>query len=150
MKIGIILLSDGWSGAENAFYNLSKSLISKKTEVHLLLNNEIAQYYKNIPKLNLHELGFLYSKKKYSWPILFYKIRKSIKKIIKEKSIDIVVLVLMDATIPFYNLYKKIEVPVVLTLRGEELQLLQHGKFLNRFFFKNALNKSDLILSANN
>ncbi len=148
LKMGILILSNCWAGAENAFYNLSKNLINNKIEVHLLLNNEMARYYKKMPKLNLHELGSLYSKKKYSWPILFYKIRKNLKRILKEKGIEVILLVLMDATIPSYNLYQKKGL-TILTLRGEELRSYSNGKFLNRFFFKKALDNSDLILSVN-
>ncbi len=48
MNICLLLISDGWGGAEAVVYELAKHLRDKGENVSLILNQEINQYFSNI------------------------------------------------------------------------------------------------------
>jgi glycosyltransferase involved in cell wall biosynthesis len=148
LKIGILLISNGWSGAENAVYNLTKHLKKEHNEVTLFLNNEITKYYLDIKKIKLQSLGQLYSEKKYLWPLCFYRMREKISSYIKKQKIDILTIFLQDSSIVSFKLRNQLKIPIIINLRGLELESLRNrGKIINKYFLKNILYNSDLILS---
>jgi hypothetical protein len=59
MKIGIILISDRFAGAERVVYNLIEAFSTKKLEIHLITNEEILKYYTKLKtkRVRIQNLG---------------------------------------------------------------------------------------------
>ena len=146
MNICLVLISDGWGGAENVVFNLAKQLSNKGENVSVLVNNEIFNYFSSLKNVKIFRMSYLYNTKALITSILsskkadikrdpiwnsgpFYflngilrslyykKIHKDILYILKQQKIDIVHLHL-DSLQLFMGLFEKLNLPVVITLHG--------------------------------
>lgn len=57
MNICLFLISEGWGGAENVVYNISKYLIKKGYRVNIILNEEVSLYFKDLKKAKIYNIG---------------------------------------------------------------------------------------------
>jgi glycosyltransferase involved in cell wall biosynthesis len=60
MKIALVIISDGWGGAETVVYELAKHLAEKGHSVSLLVNNEALSFYRTLTNVHIFDLGHLY------------------------------------------------------------------------------------------
>ena len=60
MNICQVIISDGWGGAGEVVYELSRYLQDKGQHVSIILNEEIVKYYTDINNINLFNIGPLY------------------------------------------------------------------------------------------
>ena len=147
MNICLVLISDGWGGAENVVFNLAKQLSNKGENVSVLLNNEIFNYFSSLKNVRIFRMSYLYNTKALITSILsskkadikgdhiwnsglFYflngilrhlyykKIHKDILHILKQQKIDIIHLHLENSLQLFMGLFEKLNLPVVITLHG--------------------------------
>jgi len=56
LTIGIVMITDGWSGAERAIYEICK-LLSKHQNIIFFTNNEVQKYYSDIKNIKVVNLG---------------------------------------------------------------------------------------------
>jgi len=61
MNICLVILSDGWGGAETATYELTRHLRDEGQNVSIILNDEIFKYYSKIENVKLFNVGHLFS-----------------------------------------------------------------------------------------
>jgi glycosyltransferase involved in cell wall biosynthesis len=153
MKVGFLIISEGWAGAENAVLNISKNLLRVGIEVDLYLNEEIAENYSKIRSLNVFNLGPLFKKRGLMRFFPLLKIRKKLKKCILINQPDILVMFLDGSFIIYKNLYDKLGVPTIASLRGSEIKNFFENKGnlyerLARICLNDALNKASSIVSV--
>lgn len=158
MNICLVLISDGWGGAENVVFNLAKHLSNKGENVSILLNNELFNYFSDLKNVDIFRMPSLYNTKtlitsilsskktsiKYnhiwcSGPFYFLnsilrglyykKIHKNILYTLKQQKIDIVHLHLENPLRLFMGLFEKLNLPVVITLHS-------YGAFTRRVFLR--------------
>ena len=60
MNICQVIISDGWGGAGEVVYELSRYLQDKGQHVSIILNEEIVKYFTDINNINLINIGTLY------------------------------------------------------------------------------------------
>lgn len=140
MKIGFLIISNGFSGAEKALYNLLNNI--HNNELNLITNEEIITNYSNLQNIRIINLGKYYNGK-YSF------MNKTINssKIIKKLDLDILIIFLSHS-LPIYYLLGNRQ-RTILNLRGEEIhRFINKFKPVNRFFMSHALQKSDRIISV--
>lgn len=153
MKIGIILIANGFAGAERVVYNLVKSLSqNKKIKLHLLVNKEVIQNYKDLDNITLHNIGkctgknFILNRFKIMAP------KKRLKEIITKEKFDII-QTNMFISPEFYNVIFKNKAPHVLTFHGSEIKEFISNKNLLylivfRPVFEKVMLKSNLLTSV--
>lgn len=145
MKICLVLISEGWGGAENVVYYLAKKL-KENISVIMIINNEIVKYFSNLQNVKIFKIGSLYdvkslitsiplkgtgNERKFRWNFgpfyylnkllryLYYKrISKEILQILIQQKVDIVHLHLDSSLKLFLPLFKKLDIPVVFTAHG--------------------------------
>jgi len=74
MKICLVLISEGWSGAENVVYNLANKL-REKMDVTLILNNEIIKYFSTLKGIKIFRISSLYDFRSLITSILLKEIK---------------------------------------------------------------------------
>lgn len=152
MKIGILLISETWGGAEEVVYQLSKGLINKNFKTLLFVNNEMIEYYSRVEGLSIFDLGSLYQKNRYLLPYYLYKTRNKLEYYLKLEKPDLIHAHLETSMIIYGSLYNKIKIPYYITLHGTEtLTICNKNKSLYKqlisMLLKQSLNKSKLITS---
>lgn len=63
MNICLVIISNGWGGAETVVYELARHLREKGEDVSIILNQEIIKYYENIEGVDIFNIGAVYSHK---------------------------------------------------------------------------------------
>ena len=144
MRIGLIIFSDGWGGAENVVHSLAKALGGKGEEVLLIFNEEIARYYQGLPGVRTYDVGPLYNLRRMlssllrlngpsvdpveggaplpgAWNVLRrarrWAIRPEVARILVEERVDIVGLHL-DEALSLYPCIEPLGIPAVVTLHS--------------------------------
>ena len=145
LKICLVLISDGWGGAENVVYSLAKKL-KEKVSLITILNNEIVKYFSSLENVKIFKMSSLFDFKslttsillggarnggKFRWnsgPFYFLngilrqlysrRVCKDILRILTQQKVDIVHLHLGNSLIFFLPLFKELDVPIVFTLHG--------------------------------
>lgn len=57
MNICLVIISDGWGGAENVVYKLAYYLRDKGNQVSLILNQEVLKYYADLEGVKIFNIG---------------------------------------------------------------------------------------------
>ncbi len=147
MKIGFLLLSEGFSGAENALYNLLENM--NKEDLFLFVNDRLSENYSDLKHVNIIKVGAYFDKSIFIKPFYFLKLLNKSKKVIKEINLNVLILFLSHSLVVYYLLDKKLK--TIVSLRGEEIyNFINKFKPHNRFFMRNALKYSNRILSVSN
>jgi len=120
-KIGFLIISDGWSGAESVIYNLSSYLsMNNKLKVYILANHEIIQYYSDLKNVTILDLGERYSGGFIKRVHNFVKIRERIRHI----NLDLINLNLQESFIALYKNKISNKISQVVSLHGIEIRNL--------------------------
>ncbi len=149
MKIGIILISSGFAGAERVVYNLLVELSKKReNQIHLILNDEIFENYHSIEKIKIHKVGLINKGNRILNLINFYIIRRKIKKIIKKNNLDII-----NSHMELSNFVSPSIEDHINVFHGADVKYLKESPSLSHRFvilprIKNSLNKSLRIISV--
>ncbi len=147
VKIAFLILSESWSGAEKALFNILKKS-ETKDKIFLITNNEIAFNYKELKNIKLLNLGNYFSKPFYTKPFSLFFMRKKLKKILTSLELNLLITFLSHSLV---LIYRTNDCPKIVTLRGEEIyNFLNKFKPHNKFFLYNALNNSNNIISVSN
>lgn len=151
-KIAVLIISSGLAGAENSTYNVLERLIKMGEDVSLLSNREIADYYRSIKGLKVHDLGKRYDRNTLKRIIYRLKVNRSLYKVLKREKFDIISLNLHGS----FSAYKKFQKSKVITvLHGTEVKTMQMSKpnlyqRIENFYLNTALKGSDFIISVSN
>ena len=57
MNICLVLISDGWGGAETVVYELARNLQDRGERVSLILNQEILKHYAGLKGVKIFNIG---------------------------------------------------------------------------------------------
>lgn len=91
MRIGIVLISEGFAGAERSVYKIAEEFSkSKDNEIHLIINDEMFSQYGDLKNVKIHKAGIINKGDSISNLINFYKVKNNIKNIIDENNLDII------------------------------------------------------------
>ena len=145
MRIGLIIFSDGWGGAENVVHSLARAFKEKNEDVFLIINQEITRYYRDLPGVRTYDVGPLYSPRRmlgsllrlnapsadlvegvapmpYVWNALRaarrWAIRTAVARILVEERADIVSLHLEEAFSLYPACIEPLNIPTVVTLHS--------------------------------
>lgn len=122
MRIGLLIISSEWGGAEETVYFLAKHLKKIGCGVALLANDELASRYSSIDGLEIFPLGSVDSKIKLLKIAKYFQIRQKLSRIIKEQKLELVHAHLEGSLFVCFDPLKKINVPLVFTLHGTEIR----------------------------
>jgi glycosyltransferase involved in cell wall biosynthesis len=61
MNICLVIISDGWAGAETVVHELARHLRDRGENVSIILNEEIRHYYSDLENVRLFNIGALFS-----------------------------------------------------------------------------------------
>ncbi len=140
MKIGILLISGNFAGAERSVRNLVKNFKKNKTKVTLFLNKEILKYYSDLKGIKIINLGEFLTKNKFQFAQSIIRLSKRFKEEALKRKLDIIYPSLEISLIIFYNFYKKNKLPFLITLRGGEIRnFTSSNNPLYRIFIKNKI-----------
>ena len=128
IKVGILILSNTWGGAEESVFKIANYLDKNKFTVYLFVNDFLYEKYKSIPDINLVSLGPLESNKKIEKIISLIKLRVSLIKVIRDTKVDILHAQLENTILLLGVPYKKLSVPIIFTFRGTETQIYHNPK----------------------
>jgi glycosyltransferase involved in cell wall biosynthesis len=153
MNVSLVLISDGWGGAETVVYELARHLRDKGENVSIILNQEIIKFYNDLEDVEIFNIGYAYHPKRLiksiissklivdeksdtlhssPWnflneflrPIYFRRIRKEIIRFLSEKKVDVVHSHLMNSDI-LVSCLKHLKIPWIGTIHGPYLLRLQ-------------------------
>lgn len=97
MKIGFFITSDGMGGAENATYNLVKTLSkNKSTKIYVFVNQDLYSSYKILNRADVYNLGKINRCNKFSILYSLILMSRKLKKIIRNMRLDILQVCLQD------------------------------------------------------
>lgn len=122
-RLGFLIISRGWAGAENALHNIISQMIHKNCAVSLFLNEEIVKYYSDIPRLKIYNLGKMHRGGRILNLYDYYRASKKLVQSLSKSGIDAIMLFLEGAIILYSRIPKKVRVPMILSLRGSEIDL---------------------------
>ena len=57
MNVCLVLISDGWGGAETVVYELARHLRDKGENVSIILNKEILKFYDDLEDVEVFDIG---------------------------------------------------------------------------------------------
>jgi glycosyltransferase involved in cell wall biosynthesis len=60
MKIALVIISDGWGGAEAVVYGLAQRLTEKEHQICIVLNREMLPFYRELEHVQLFDIGTFY------------------------------------------------------------------------------------------
>lgn len=145
MRIGLIIISDGWGGAENVVHSLARTLREKGEEVFLIVNEEITRYYRDLPGVRIYDVGPLYNSRRMlasllrlnaqpadldegraPTPVIWNALRRArrrmigpeVARIVAEEQADIVSLHLEEAFSLYPASIEPLRIPTVATLHS--------------------------------
>ncbi|MCK4649613.1 glycosyltransferase family 4 protein [Candidatus Pacearchaeota archaeon] len=143
MRIGILLISDGFSGAERVVKELLEH--SKGENYVLFVNNEIYSIYENLG-IKTYNLGNVFNKNILKRLIKIKKIAKNVDKIILKEKISVINPVLEYSFL--LTLFLKSKSIMIPSLHGEETNNLKlKKKLFQNLIVKKAFNKATKIIS---
>lgn len=163
MNICLVIISDGWGGAETVVYELARHLRDKGESVSIILNQEILKFYDNLEGIEIFNIGYAYNHQKliksiifpklkanggaglssFPWPILnellrpihFRRIRKEITKFLSDKNVDVINTHLENSDILFSCL-NDLKIPWIGNIHGPHLPRLQKKDIRSVLTFK--------------
>jgi len=150
MRIGLIIFSDGWGGAENVVHSLAKAFSAKDEDVFLVVNEELAHYYRDLSGVSVHDVGPLYNVRRMLYSLLRlnapsaepsqggasmpgvwnalrevrrWAVRSEVSRILVEERADIVSLHLDEAFSLYSACIEPLGIPTVVTLHSPLLDI---------------------------
>lgn len=132
IKIGLFILSNSWGGAEEGVYNIASNLNKSEFEIHLFINDFIYNNYSEIRDVKIHNLGQLESNKKLKKILSAIKIRSQLLKVVKESQVQLIHAQLENTLLVIGMSFRKINIPLIFTLRGDETKIYHSPKTLEQ------------------
>lgn len=123
-------MSNSWGGAEESVYDLAKMLNKKYFDVNLFINDFLYGRYGCIEGINVFNLGSLESSKKLQKICTICKIQSRLFKAIKKTGVELVHANLENSLLVLNANLRKLRIPVIFTLRGEETRIYHLRKTL--------------------
>src|SRR3990167_7397427 len=138
LRLGLLVLSNSWGGAEESIYNMAKNIDKKEFAVSLLVNEFLCDRYKDIRSVSVVNLGRLESNKKIQKVYTLIKIRSRLFESVKKYRIEIIHARLENSLILLGTMLNKPSVPLVFTLCGDEknktkIKVITNGVDINKF-----------------
>lgn len=144
MKIGILLISEIFAGAERTIKELL--IHSNKKDYILLVNEEIYDYYNNLG-IKLYNLGLVFNQPKAKRLFRIKNILKQVNKIIEDENIAILNPILDYSFL--LSILTKRETKVICSLHGDEIERLKEiSRFIQSKIIKRALKNSIKLISV--
>lgn len=131
-RIGLFILSNSWGGAEESVYNIASHLNKNEFEVHLFINEFLKNSYSKIKDVEVHNLGQLESNKKLKKIFSLISIRTQLLKTIKESKVQLIHAQLENTILVIGMSFRKLNIPLVFTLRGDETKIYHSPKTLEQ------------------
>jgi glycosyltransferase involved in cell wall biosynthesis len=129
MRIGLVLISDNFAGAEKVVYNLAITLSKMKdVKVILFINTELIKFF-HLEKVDVVNIGKYNNKNPIQALINFYTLKRKLRKLIDVKNIDVLNAHMETAYMisPFKNL--------TIVLHGTDIRdFLQPPTLIYRLF----------------
>lgn len=164
MNVCLVLISDGWGGAETVVYELARHLRDKGENVSIILNQEIIKFYNDLEDVEIFNIGYVYHPKRliksiissklladeksdilnsFPWgllneflrPIYFRRIRKEIIRFLSEKKVDVVHSHLENSDI-LVSCLNNLKIPWIGTIHGPYLLRFQKKDIRSVLTFK--------------
>jgi glycosyltransferase involved in cell wall biosynthesis len=145
MKIGILLISSNFAGAERAIKEILKK-VRNKSDLILFTSKEVYPYFNDL-NIKKYNLGSLFNKGLVGQFFMCKKIAKKIDYLVEKNNISLLNPVLEYSFLVSLLIASKI--PIVCSLHGEEINNLKKPlKFLQNYIVKKALKKSKKLISV--
>ncbi|MBS3072931.1 glycosyltransferase family 4 protein [Candidatus Pacearchaeota archaeon] len=132
MKVTFILIAGGFSGAENALYNILKFCPKRdRKNISVMVDKDIEKYYIDLEDITLISLGGYFHEPFLIRPYKFLKSILKARNYLKSNKQDVIVK------------------SMIVSLRGTDVYNFIHRyKILNKIFLGNALRESEKIVSV--
>lgn len=148
LSIGFLLISDNWSGAENALRNIVIAISKKGKDSYIYCNKEMYNHYLGIRRVKVYNLGIANMKSFFRY-LNYLLMHFKLKKILLRDKNDLLFLFLESSFFVGGNLEKLFNVPPLANLRGTEINNFINSKNrLKALFLKQSLENSPRIVSV--
>ncbi|MBU4348472.1 glycosyltransferase family 4 protein [Patescibacteria group bacterium] len=142
MKIGIVLISGGWGGAERVVHYIVNSLKDSRNEVSLILNSEIIKYFLDIKKIKILDVGKFSMKNNYITQKELLFISKNLKRLLDNNNFDLI-NTHMISPLRFYRIFNSKKIPFIITFHGTDIvHFINPPNFGYKFFMSSRVKKS--------
>lgn len=128
VRIGVLILSNSWGGAEESVYNIAKNIDKKHFLVYLLINEYLRDRYKTIKGAVILNLGRLESNKKLQKIYNIYKIKSKLFKFVRKYRLEVIHAQLENSLLVLGIPQSKLSVQIIFTLRGDEVRIYHNPK----------------------
>lgn len=129
MKIGVLLVSLGFSGLQKGVYSIIASL-KKNSEIVLLLNNEILKYFSEIEGIKIVPLGSYRTKTMFHKKRSLAIIKDNLFKALEVYNLDIINIHTSSAMLICYKLPEHLNLPKVVAFHGTDIYNYKYRKNL--------------------
>lgn len=150
MNVCLVLISDGWGGAETVVYELARHLRDKGENVSIILNKEILKFYDDLEDVEVFDIGYVYNHKKliksivfpslkteekeevdlssFLWsllnelvrPIYFKRMKKQVMRFLLDKNVEVINSHLENSD-TLVSCLSGLKIPWIVTLHGPHL-----------------------------
>ena len=153
MKIGLLIFSKQWSGAEKFVYYLAKNLLNDHFEVYVFTNSEVAKYYSGLG-CQVYDIGSIFSNNGGIKPYSLLNATVKIYQYFKKLDLDILHLNLEIGIVVGTLINKFLNIPSIITLHGTEfITAFEKNNSFYKKIISRLLNysfaKTDILISPN-
>lgn len=154
LKIGILLLSEGFAGLERATHFIINNLKSKN-DIVLFLNDEILKYYKDINGIKICLLGKYSTKNLFAIRLSLHNLKNNLLKYINSERLDIMHIHSSVSMAVYSFIIRGFTFPVISTFHGTDINNFVYKRnllynLMVRPKIKKILKKSTCITSVSN
>jgi len=148
LRIGLLLISHGWGGAEETVYQLVKQYVKLNLNVSLFLNDEMVDCFADLKRLSIYRLGTTNCRNKLFILYSYFNMRRNLIKILKTQPFDLIHVHLGGSLQVYFGLVDKFKIPVLLNLHGSEIyNYYVRESLLDYWLIKKMLEKVKVIIS---
>jgi glycosyltransferase involved in cell wall biosynthesis len=122
MKIGHLIISNQYAGAENVVYNSAKYMVRAGAEIAVFANHEISMFYAFMENVKLWNLGKFNDSSRIAKRISYFYIGSRLRKILKQEKFDIIHVHLEPGARIYHLFCRGLDIPLFLTLHGGEIR----------------------------